>query len=80
MRNSLRLCALFLLVVPSLFAAPGAVRCGRLLDVRSGKLSTDQAVVFDDAGIITSVTAFASAKLPQGIDQSICPAPLAFLV
>ena len=44
MRNSLRLCALFLLVVPALFAAPGAVRCGRLLDVRSGKLWTNRSL------------------------------------
>src|SRR6266852_3567810 len=48
-------------------AAPGAVRCGKLLDVRSGKILTDQAVVFDDGGTITSVSSFSSAKFPSGV-------------
>ena len=48
-------------------AAPGAVRCGKLLDVRSGKMLIDQAVVFDDAGTITSVSSFSSAKFPSGV-------------
>src|SRR5216684_1118836 len=47
--------------------APGAVRCGKLLDVRSGKILTDQAVVFDDGGTITSVSPFSSAKFPSGV-------------
>jgi imidazolonepropionase-like amidohydrolase len=49
------------------FAAPGAVRCGKLLDVRSGKMLTDQVVVFDAAGTITSVGAAASTRLPSGM-------------
>ena len=48
-------------------AAPGAVRCGKLLDVRSGKMLTDQVVVFDDGGTITSVSPFSSAKFPSGV-------------
>ncbi len=36
-------------------AAPGAVHCGKLLDVKSGKLLTDQVIAFDASGIITSV-------------------------
>jgi imidazolonepropionase-like amidohydrolase len=48
-------------------AAPGAVRCGNLLDVRSGKMLTDQVVLFDDGGTITSVAPFASAKFPSGV-------------
>jgi imidazolonepropionase-like amidohydrolase len=48
-------------------AAPGAVRCGKLLDVRSGKMLTDQVVVFDDGGTITSVSPFSSAKIPSGV-------------
>jgi imidazolonepropionase-like amidohydrolase len=48
-------------------AAPGAVRCGKLLDVRSGQMLTDQVVVFDAAGTITSVGAFSSTKPPSGI-------------
>jgi imidazolonepropionase-like amidohydrolase len=45
-------------------AAPGAVRCGKLLDVRSGQMLSDQTVVFDATGTITSVGPTASAKLP----------------
>jgi len=47
-------------------AAPGAVRCGKLLDVRSGQMLNDQTVVFDATGTITSVGPSASAKLPSG--------------
>jgi imidazolonepropionase-like amidohydrolase len=36
-------------------AAPGAVHCGKLLEVKSGKLLTDQVIAFDASGIITSV-------------------------
>jgi len=48
-------------------AAPGggAVRCGKLLDVRSGKLLEDQLVSFDANGTITSV-ASAGPSLPEG--------------
>jgi len=47
-------------------AAPGAVRCGKLLDVRSGRLLSDQLVVFDDSGEITAVGAASSTKPPTG--------------
>ncbi|HEY2121919.1 MAG TPA: amidohydrolase family protein [Candidatus Acidoferrum sp.] len=67
MRLLLSFCVLLLIFVPSLLAAPGAVRCGKLLDVRSGHLLSDQTVIFDETGTITSVTASASAKLSQGI-------------
>src|SRR5262249_47474336 len=53
-------------------AAPsaGAVRCGKLLDVHSGKLLEDQLVSFDAGGNITSV-AKVGAPLPAGtIDLS----------
>jgi imidazolonepropionase-like amidohydrolase len=53
-------------------AAPagGAVRCGKLLDVRSGKLLENQLISFDSNGTITSV-ASAGSSLPQGtIDLS----------
>src|SRR5215475_3263847 len=46
-------------------AAPGAVHCGKLLDVRTGKLLTDQVIVFDDKGTITSVGP-ASSPLAAG--------------
>src|SRR5437868_3185641 len=46
--------------------AAGSVRCGKLLDVRAGRLLNDQLVVFDDAGVITSVGAFSSGNVPTG--------------
>jgi imidazolonepropionase-like amidohydrolase len=48
-------------------AAPGAIRCGKLLDVRAGHMLSDQVVVFDDAGSITAVGPAASTKLPSGV-------------
>jgi imidazolonepropionase-like amidohydrolase len=48
-------------------AAPGAVRCGKLLDVRSGRLLGDQLIVFDASGTITSVGAAASISAPSGV-------------
>jgi imidazolonepropionase-like amidohydrolase len=48
-------------------AAPGAVSCGKLIDVRAGRMLSDQVVVFDAAGIITSVAAFSSTTLPAGM-------------
>jgi imidazolonepropionase-like amidohydrolase len=43
-------------------AAPGSVRCGKLLDVRSGQILTDQVVSFDETGRITSVASAAGAN------------------
>lgn len=48
-------------------AAPGAVRCGKLLDVRSGQMLYNQVVLFDAAGTITSVGPSSSTKLPAGV-------------
>jgi len=48
------------------FAGPGAVRCGKLVDVRSGNLLADQVVVFDDSGTITAAGS-ASQVLPAGV-------------
>src|ERR1700734_1561167 len=47
--------------------APGAIRCGKLLDVRAGHMLSDQVVVFDDTGAITAVGPAASTKLPAGV-------------
>ncbi len=52
---------------PLAYSAPGAVRCGKLLDVRSGQVLSDQMVVFDATGTITSVASFTSTKLPSGV-------------
>jgi imidazolonepropionase-like amidohydrolase len=59
------LSALFV-TLPAALAAPGAVRCGKLLDVRSGQMLSDQVIVFDESGTILSVSAAAAAKLPAG--------------
>src|SRR5258708_4741827 len=59
---------LFLFMLPPLaYSAPGAVRCGKLLDVRSGQMLADQTVVFDASGTITSVGSSSSAKLPNRV-------------
>src|SRR6266436_2395587 len=59
---------LFLFAVsPLAYSAPGAVRCGKLLDVRSGQMLSDQTVVFDASGTITSVNTSSSTKLPNGV-------------
>jgi len=52
---------------PLAFSAPGAIRCGKLLDVRSGQMLVDQTVVFDASGTITSVGSSSSTKLPDGV-------------
>src|SRR5208283_4906349 len=67
MRHAFRLCAFLLVLAPAVYAAPGAVRCGKLLDVRTGHLLSDQVVVFDDKGTISLVTASGSATLPAGV-------------
>jgi imidazolonepropionase-like amidohydrolase len=59
------LCALFF--VPLANAAPGAVRCGKLLDVRFGKMLSDQIIQFDVTGTITSLGSASSTKLPSGV-------------
>jgi len=51
---------------PQVFAAPGAVRCGKLLDVRTGRMLTDQVIVFDANGTITAVGPAASTSAPGG--------------
>ena len=60
---------LSLLVAGAAFAAPGSVRCGKLLDVRSGQMLSDQVVSFDEAGVITSV-APASGSAAGAVDLS----------
>jgi imidazolonepropionase-like amidohydrolase len=54
------------LAAPFASAAPGAVRCGKLLDVRSGRMLTDQVIVIDANGTITAVGAAASTSAPGG--------------
>jgi imidazolonepropionase-like amidohydrolase len=58
---------LIALTAPFAFAAPGAVRCGKLLDVRSGRMLTDQIIVFDANGMITAVGPAASTSPTGGV-------------
>ena len=55
------------LTSPLAHAAPGAVRCGKLLDVRSGKMLADQLIVFDSEGTITAVGPASSSAAPSGV-------------
>jgi imidazolonepropionase-like amidohydrolase len=70
--------ALLVIVVasPLAHAAPGAVRCGKLLDVRSGRMLTDQLVIFDANGIITAVGPASSTALagitPLDLSAATC--------
>src|SRR6202790_2408661 len=57
-------------IAPFAFATPGVVRCGKLLDVRSGRLLTDQVIVFDANGTITAVGPAASISAPSGASST----------
>jgi imidazolonepropionase-like amidohydrolase len=67
MRKFLPAVIALLIYSPLAFAAPGAVRCGKLLDVRSGHTLSDQVIVFDDSGTILTISPASSAKLPAGL-------------
>lgn len=67
MRKSLFALVACLFVLSILEAAPGAVRCGKLLDVRGGRMLSDQVVVFDGDGSITAVGPASSTRLPDGV-------------
>lgn len=59
--------------VATVSAAPGSVRCGKLLDVRSGKLLSDQVVTFDADGLITSVAPAADSNSGAiGLSRATC--------
>jgi imidazolonepropionase-like amidohydrolase len=70
--------ALFTLVVlaPFACAAPGAIRCGKLLDVRAGRVLADQLIVFDANGTITAVGPASSTALsgitPLDLSAATC--------
>src|SRR6202790_1973655 len=53
-------------IAPFAFATPGVVRCGKLLDVRSGRMLTDQVIVYDTNGTITAVGPAASTSAAGG--------------
>ena len=54
------------IIAPLALAAPGSVRCGKLLDVHSGRMLTDQLIVFDADGVITAVGPASSASTTAG--------------
>lgn len=64
------------IAAPFAFAAPGSVRCGKLLDVRSGRMLTDQIIVYDASGTITAVgpaaSALASGAPPIDLSSATC--------
>ena len=55
-----------IVMAPFAHAAPGAVRCGKLLDVRSGRMLTDQVIVFDANGTISAVGPAGSTSATVG--------------
>jgi len=67
MRKSLLAVVVLAVVSPLAQAAPGAVRCGKLLDVRSGRTLVDQVIVFDANGAITAVGPADSSPAPAGV-------------
>ena len=66
MRKLLLALICFVVLSPLAHAAPGAVRCGKLLDVRSGRELLDQVIVFDANGTITAVGPADSPLAPGG--------------
>ena len=64
--------SLWLLVVGTTSAAPGAVRCGKLLDVRTGQMLSDQVVTFDSDGVITSVAPAAGNAVALDLTRATC--------
>jgi len=52
---------------PPAYSAPGAVRCGKLLDVRTGQMLSDQTVVFDASGTITAIGSSSATRLSSGV-------------
>jgi imidazolonepropionase-like amidohydrolase len=58
--------ALALLLAPCAYAQTGAVRCGKILDVRAGALLSDQVVVFDK-GEITATGPAGKVAIPKAI-------------
>ena len=67
MRKTLFVLLACLFVASFAHGAPGAVRCGKLLDVRAGRMLSDQVIVFDESGAIAAVGAAGSTKLPAGV-------------
>src|SRR2546427_10207664 len=61
-----KLIAVLALLAPCAYGQTGAIRCGKLLDVRAGKLLSDQVVVFEK-GEITAIGPAATTAVPRGV-------------
>src|ERR1700675_2300917 len=76
MRKSLFALFTFVVLAPFACAAPGAIRCGKLLDVRAGRVLADQLIVFDANGTITAVGPASSTALsgitPLDLSAATC--------
>src|SRR2546426_4415775 len=57
---------LALLLAPCAYGQTGAIRWGKLLDVRAGNLLSDQVVVFDK-GEIPAIGPAATTAVPRGV-------------
>ena len=66
MRRTLLILFTLAILVPLAHASPGSVRCGKFLDVHSGRMLTDQLIVFDADGVITAVGPASSASTTAG--------------
>src|SRR5215813_13672815 len=71
MRKFIALFAFVLAFASAASAAPGSVRCGKLIDVRSGKVLTNQVISFDENGVITSVGE-SSAQVTTDLSSATC--------
>jgi len=65
MRHLIRLSCVFGMLASAVMAAPGAVRCGKLLDVKTGQLLSDQIIVVDEQGTIKAVGP--APAIPSGV-------------
>src|ERR1700680_1534697 len=76
MRKSLFALFTFVVLAPFACAAPGAIRCGKLLDVRAGRVLADQLIVFDANGTIIAVGPASSTALsgitPLDLSAATC--------
>jgi imidazolonepropionase-like amidohydrolase len=66
MRRTFPILLALTMLAPLSHASPGSVRCGKLLDVHSGRMLTDQLIVFDADGVITTVGPASSASPTAG--------------
>jgi imidazolonepropionase-like amidohydrolase len=76
MRRAFLILLALAILVPLAHASPGFVRCGKLLDVHTGRTLTDQVIVFDADGVITAVgpssSVSAAAGTPIDLSTATC--------